>query len=132
MDLLRQGIHLRSYAQKDPRQEYKREAFKQFTEMLDQFKSETVEMLARVQIRSQEEVEEMERMQREAAMAQQKELEMQHAAAGQFGEEESGQEQEKQKPAQQPFVRSVKKVGRNDPCPCGSGKKYKQCCGRLS
>ena len=129
MDHLRQGIHLRSYAQKDPRQEFKREAFELFTQMLDQFKRETIELLARVQIRSQEEIEELERLQREAAQAQQ--MEMQHAQANQFGEEEKA-EAEQEKPAQQPFVRAEKKVGRNDPCPCGSGKKYKQCHGKLT
>lgn len=121
MDHLRQGIGLRSYAQKNPKQEYKREAFEMFTAMLERVKSEVVGILAKVQLREGSEVDELERRQQEAA---QKDLELQHAAAQ---SPEPSEEQEAQT-----FVRQQPKVGRNEPCPCGSGKKYKQCHGKLS
>jgi len=124
MDHLRQGIGLRGYAQKNPKQEYKREAFEMFTAMLDRVKNEVVTILAKVQLREDSEVEELERRQQEAA--HQQELEMQHAVT---------QEQEVPPSVEdgtETFVRSTPKVGRNDPCPCGSTKKYKQCHGKLS
>lgn len=121
MDHLRQGIGLRGYAQKNPKQEYKREAFDMFTAMLERVKAEVVTVLAKVQLREESEVDELERKQQEAA---QRDLELQHADASQ------------QSPApeaeQSTFVREQPKVGRNEPCPCGSGKKYKQCHGKLS
>jgi preprotein translocase subunit SecA len=127
MDYLRQGIGLRAYAQKNPRQEYKRESFELFQQMLENVKLETIRFLSRVEVRSHEETEELERRQREAQQRQQ--LQMQHAEAsalkGEGGDESATS-------AVQPFVRSGKKVGRNDPCPCGSGKKYKQCHGKLT
>jgi preprotein translocase subunit SecA len=126
MDHLRQGIGLRAYAQKNPRQEYKRESFELFQQMLENIKLETIRFLSRVQMRSREEAEELERQQREAQQRQQ--LQMKH-------DEVSAIDNGSQKPSQsvvQPFVRGGKKVGRNDPCPCGSKKKYKQCHGRLS
>ncbi|MBQ0712991.1 MAG: preprotein translocase subunit SecA [Porticoccus sp.] len=126
MDHLRQGIGLRAYAQKNPRQEYKRESFELFQQMLENIKLETIRFLSRVQVRSREEAEELERQQREAQ--QQQQLQMQH-------DEVSAIDNGGGKPvpqADQPFVRGGKKVGRNDPCPCGSEKKYKQCHGRLS
>jgi len=126
MDHLRQGIGLRGYAQKNPKQEYKREAFEMFTAMLDRVKSEVVTVLAKVQLREESEVDELERRQQEAA---QRDLEMQHAdvtAPQQTAESASDAEE----PAT--FVRDQPKVGRNEPCPCGSGKKYKQCHGKLS
>ncbi len=126
MDRLRQGIGLRAYAQKNPRQEYKRESFELFQQMLENIKLETIRFLSRVQVRSREEAEELERQQREAQQRQQ--LQMQH-------DEVSAIDNGGGKPApqvDQPFVRGSKKVGRNDPCPCGSKKKYKQCHGRLS
>jgi len=122
MDHLRQGIGLRSYAQKNPKQEYKREAFEMFTAMLDRVKSEVVGILSRVQLREESEIDELERRQQEAS---QKDLELQHAAAQ--SPEKSADDQETQT-----FVRQQPKVGRNEPCPCGSGKKYKQCHGKLS
>ena len=122
MDHLRQGIGLRGYAQKNPKQEYKREAFEMFTSMLDRVKAEVVTILARVQLREDSEVEDLERRQQEAA--QQQELEMLHAAAEPEGRPAGDG------PAT--FVRDAPKVGRNDPCPCGSTKKYKQCHGKLS
>ena len=119
MDYLRQGIHLRGYAQKDPKQEYKRESFSMFAAMLESLKYEVISTLSKVQVRMPEEVEELEQQRRMEAerLAQMQQLSHQDddsaaaaALAAQTGE---------------------RKVGRNDPCPCGSGKKYKQCHGRL-
>ncbi len=122
MDYLRQGIGLRGYAQKNPKQEYKREAFEMFTSMLDRVKTEVVTILAKVQLREESEVDELERRQQEAS---QEGLELQHAdASAPQGEPEPASEQAT-------FVRNQPKVGRNEPCPCGSGKKYKQCHGKL-
>jgi len=126
MDHLRQGIGLRAYAQKNPRQEYKRESFELFQQMLENIKLETIRFLSRVQVRSREEAEELERQQREAQQRQQLQMKHDEVSAIDNGGESSSQ------PADQPFVRGGKKVGRNDPCPCGSEKKYKQCHGRLS
>jgi preprotein translocase subunit SecA len=130
MDYLRQGIHLRSYAQKDPRQEYKREAFVLFESMIDRFKQATIEFLSKIQVREQSEIEEMERRQREAALAQ--EMRARHEQVGSYGEKSEADAPDNSSDApHQPFVRQEKKLGRNDPCSCGSGKKYKHCCGRL-
>jgi preprotein translocase subunit SecA len=131
MDYLRQGIHLRGYAQKNPEQEYKREAFQMFSDMLDRVKHDVVSIVSRVQIRSEEEVEELERRRREAAAAK---LQLQHAEAQSAtggGEGPVAQPQAAAEPVET-FVRSERKVGRNEPCPCGSGKKYKHCHGQLS
>jgi preprotein translocase subunit SecA len=129
MDYLRQGIHLRGYAQKNPKQEYKREAFEMFGAMLDRIKHDTVSILSRVRIQSQEDVERME-AQRRAAQA----MEFRHAEASALVQQQAGGggPAEAAAATQAPFVRSAPKVGRNEPCPCGSGKKYKQCHGRLS
>ena len=127
MDHLRQGIGLRAYAAKNPKQEYKRESFMLFREMLDNIKLETIKFLCRVEVRSHEEIEALERRQREAQQRQQ--LQMQHDEVSALGGQSPAQQQEN---PEQPFVREGRKVGRNDPCPCGSGKKYKQCHGRLS
>ena len=124
MDQLRQGIGLRGYAQKNPKQEYKREAFEMFTAMLDRVKAEVVTILSKVQVREESEIDELERRQQEAL--QQQELEMQHAQVASATAEPEVEESE------QTFVRQQPKVGRNEPCPCGSGKKYKQCHGKLS
>ena len=121
MDHLRQGIGLRGYAQKNPKQEYKREAFEMFTAMLDRVKNEVVTILSKVQVREESEIDELERRQQEAI--QQQELEMQHAKMS------ATNNQVEESP--QTFVRQQPKVGRNEPCPCGSGKKYKQCHGKL-
>jgi preprotein translocase subunit SecA len=131
MDYLRQGIHLRGYAQKNPEQEYKREAFQMFSDMLDRVKHDVVSIVSRVQIRSEEEVEELERRRREAAAAK---LQLQHAEAQSAtggGEGPVAQPRAAAEPVET-FVRSERKVGRNEPCPCGSGKKYKHCHGQLS
>jgi preprotein translocase subunit SecA len=131
MDYLRQGIHLRGYAQKNPKQEYKREAFQMFSEMLDRVKRDTISILCRVQIRTEEEVEAMERQRRESTR-----LKFQHAEASSIAGGDAPQAAPSQRPGpvsdpQTPFVREDRKVGRNEPCPCGSGKKYKHCHGRL-
>jgi len=122
MDQLRQGIHLRGYAQKNPKQEYKRESFELFSEMLQRFKNEIVSILSKIQIRSEEEVAAMEEQRRRSAGGN---MQFQHEEASSMTADESGDEVK-------PFVREGRKVGRNEPCPCGSGKKYKQCHGKLS
>ncbi|KGI77051.1 preprotein translocase subunit SecA [Oleiagrimonas soli] len=127
MDYLRQSIHLRSYAQQQPKQEFKRESFLLFSKMLDRIKSEVTQMLARVRIRSEEEVAALEAEQRRQAQA--KQLQYQHAEARAIGDEEDGGEGAPH--PETPVVRDGPKVGRNDPCPCGSGRKYKHCHGRL-
>jgi preprotein translocase subunit SecA len=126
MDHLRQGIHLRGYAQKNPKQEYKREAFEMFTAMLDRIKQEVVSVLARVEVRAREEIEAIEEQRRT-----QSRMQFEHADPSAIG---TGNPDEAATSAAsaQPFVRPDQKVGRNDPCPCGSGRKYKQCHGRLS
>ncbi len=124
IDHLRQGIGLRAYAQKNPKQEYKRESFQLFSELLDNLKRETIRFLCRVEVRRREDVDALER-QRKEQQARQK-MEYRHAAATALAEDGSVPPQ-----AVQPFVREEEKVGRNQPCPCGSGKKYKQCHGRL-
>jgi len=123
MDYLRQGIGLRGYAQKNPKQEYKREAFEMFTTMLDRVKTEVVTVLSKFQIREESDVDEIERRQREAA---EKEMEFNHAQSGALNQPQETQDQN-----QGTFVREQPKVGRNSPCPCGSGKKYKQCHGKI-
>jgi len=128
MDYLRQGIGLRGYAQKNPKQEYKREAFEMFGAMLDQVKHDTTSLLLRVRIQSEEDVQRMEEQRRAAQR-----MEFQHADAPSLGQGPQGREvQAKPETAQSPFVRDGRKVGRNEPCPCGSGKKFKQCHGSLS
>jgi len=121
MDYLRQGIGLRGYAQKNPVQEYKRESFEMFTAMLDGINYEVVQALTRVQIRSEEQVEALEQRNQPD-----QEIKMEHASASNplAGEEPQGDEA-------QPFVRKERKIGRNEPCYCGSGKKFKQCHGKL-
>ena len=130
MDQLRQGIHLRAYAQKQPKQEFKRESFELFQSLLYNIKYDVVRTLSRMQLENPEELAAAERKRRAEA---EQHMQFQHASAGQLeapeGEGQSDPEtQAKAKPA--PFVRDNRKVGRNEPCPCGSGKKFKQCCGR--
>ncbi len=127
MDHLRQGIHLRGYAQKNPKQEYKREAFELFQQMLEDIKYEAIRILSHVQVQQDDQTEEMERQRREE-MARR--MQFEHAQAEGVDDEEST-EQAAAVPTQ-PFVREGRKIGRNDPCPCGSGKKYKQCHGKIS
>ncbi|WP_029684627.1 preprotein translocase subunit SecA [Tatumella saanichensis] len=120
MDYLRQGIHLRGYAQKDPKQEYKRESFAMFSAMLEALKYEVVSTLSKVQVRMPEEVEAMEQQRREEAERLASQQQLSHVDA----ETEAAQEMAAQG--------GERKVGRNDPCPCGSGKKFKQCHGRIA
>ncbi|SEO21645.1 protein translocase subunit secA [Nitrosospira multiformis] len=134
LDHLRQGIHLRGYAQKNPKQEYKREAFELFTSMLEEIKAEVSKTLMAVQIRSEQQVEAVAETHHAPVNVQ-----YHHAAFEEaLGEEESpesiGEDIEgRERPQKhQPFVRQGEKIGRNDPCPCGSGKKYKQCHGKLN
>jgi preprotein translocase subunit SecA len=130
MDYLRQGIHLRSYAQKNPKQEYKREAFELFTTMLDRIKHDTVSLLSRMQLRTQEEID-AEEAERQRRLEQA--LQFQHAAPQPLappGEPLEEADADRAGGVTQ-FVRETKKVGRNEPCPCGSGKKYKHCHGAL-
>jgi len=136
MDYLRQGIHLRGYAQKNPKQEYKREAFEMFTAMLERRKHEVISILAKVQIRSEQEITRME----ESRKPDTRKMQFQHAEAQSATASEpvaaaaGGGAQgpiARPEPAPAPFVRDGRKVGRNEPCPCGSGKKYKQCHGAL-
>ena len=131
MDYLRQGIHLRGYAQKQPKQEYKREAFELFGEMLDKVKKDLMTVLARVRIRSEEEVARMEAEERRRQQMAAQRMQMEHADVGGYGADEEA-EAVQQQGGVKTAVRDAPKVGRNDPCPCGSGKKFKHCHGQLS
>ncbi|MBO6554927.1 MAG: preprotein translocase subunit SecA [Pseudomonadales bacterium] len=126
MDYLRQGIHLRAYAQKQPKNEYKREAFELFESLLSNIRFEVVRFLSRVQFQTEEDVEALERRRREEESRAK--LNYEKSSASAMGEPE---ETDAEAEPQAPFVRREKKVGRNEPCPCGSGKKYKACCGKL-
>lgn len=125
MDHLRQGINLRSYAQRNPKQEYKRESFELFQQLLQRIKHETVHLLARVEPVTREQMEAME-MQRREELARQK-MQMRHDQLSAMGEAPTAESVR----TQSPVVREGRKVGRNDPCPCGSGEKFKNCHGRL-
>jgi preprotein translocase subunit SecA len=127
MDHLRQGIHLRGYAQKNPKQEYKREAFELFSQMLDRVKQEVVELLSKVQIQAEEDVAAIDEQRRSTAPVSYRHDAAQSPTAGETPEEAPVAAE-----AEKPFVRDGRKVGRNEPCPCGSGKKFKQCHGRLA
>jgi preprotein translocase subunit SecA len=127
MDYLRQGIHLRGYAQKNPKQEYKREAFEMFSRMLDSIKHEVVEVLTKVQVQAPEEMQLEEREQNTDGFEfTHEEFTGLDAEGVSAAVDASDMERE-----HQPYVRSDRKVGRNEPCPCGSGKKFKQCHGKL-
>lgn len=126
MDHLRQGIGLRAYAQKNPKQEYKRESFELFQSMLQTIKAETVRIVARVEPVSAEEMAAVEEERRQEMQREMKALHAEAPSLSQNSEEESSQVA-----GEQPIVRGTKKVGRNELCPCGSGKKYKQCHGKL-
>ncbi len=132
MDYLRQGIYLRGYAQKQPKQEYKKEAFELFSEMLENVKREVVTLLARVRIRSEEEVAALEQAERQQAEARLLQSQFQHQDAGGYGADEEAAQVEAAQNGVAQVSRDEPKVGRNDPCPCGSGKKYKHCHGQLS
>jgi len=127
MDYLRRGIHLRGFAQKKPQQEYKREGFEMFTEMLASMRFEVIKILARVQVRSEQDVAAVDEQRR-----RERPMEFQHReAAGLANDPAAGQGAGAGNDQTQPFVRDGRKVGRNEPCPCGSGKKYKQCHGKI-
>ncbi|MBT3012737.1 MAG: preprotein translocase subunit SecA [Candidatus Thiodiazotropha sp. (ex Lucina aurantia)] len=128
MDYLRQGIHLRGYAQKNPKQEYKREAFEMFSNMLESIKQEVTGLLSKVQVQMPEEMAIQERQPRVD------EFEFKHETFEGLPEEKAApaEMEEHAREPQQPFVREGRKIGRNEPCPCGSGKKFKQCHGRIS
>ena len=138
LDYLRQGIHLRGYAQKQPKQEYKREAFELFSGMLDGIKREVTQILINVQVRSADEVAAAEKAAEEAAAHAAQNVQYHHAdynaALGSDDSETQLAEgtNSSAQPTAQPFVREGQKIGRNDPCWCGSGKKFKQCHGKLS
>jgi preprotein translocase subunit SecA len=132
MDYLRQGIHLRSYAQKNPKQEYKREAFELFSTMLDRIKHDTISMLMRMQVRTQADID-REEEERQARLA--RAMQFQHAAPEQITSAPQPEMPQPQTMGSEPvaqFVRETRKVGRNEPCPCGSGKKFKHCHGALA
>ena len=125
MDYLRQGIHLRGYAQKNPKQEYKREAFEMFSAMLDAIKMEVVQILCRLQLQAPPGIPEN--------LPDPGAFEFRHEAFDGFGDGAAPADDQAVQPEEKkPFVRPDRKVGRNDPCPCGSGKKYKHCHGKLN
>jgi preprotein translocase subunit SecA len=126
MDYLRQGIHLRGFAQKNPKQEYKREAFELISNMLYRIKREVINLLCRVRVQTEEEVETLERQQQR----QQRGVNYLHPNVQSGGEKEEGGGEVAV--AQRPVVRKQPKIGRNEACPCGSGKKYKHCHGKLA
>ena len=133
MDHLRRGIHLRGYAQKNPKQEYKRESFELFQSLLANIKSDVTRILSHVQVRRPEEVEELEQQRREALEREKAAADSRHDAPEAADEGAADAEAPLPPGADgRPRRREGPKVGRNDPCPCGSGKKYKQCCGKLN
>nr|VFK53307.1 MAG: preprotein translocase subunit SecA [Candidatus Kentron sp. TC] len=143
MDYLRQGIHLRSFAQKNPKQEYKREAFEMFRALLERVKHEVVGVISKAQLQAKEDIDAMEAKRRnESATMRFLHSDLPNDLQPEFGEgqrplDEKGQDAERDSesdgaPRVAPYVRAAPKVGRNDPCPCGSGKKYKKCHGRIT
>ena len=134
MDYLRQGIHLRGYAQKNPKQEYKREAFEMFSTMLQYVRHEIVRLLARVQIQESDDVNQIAESRSKRKPVQ---MEYLHSESAAFGQDNSLPSDARPgntspKPAVQTYVRNKPKVGRNEPCPCGSGRKYKNCHGKVA
>jgi preprotein translocase subunit SecA len=125
MDQLRQGIGLRAYAQKNPKQEYKRESYDLFEQLLENIKHETIKYLSHVEVSSRDDVERMEKQRR----SQETQHQYQHAQVADMAGEEK--DQQSSTDTSKPVIRSTPKVGRNSACPCGSGKKYKQCCGKI-
>jgi preprotein translocase subunit SecA len=122
MDHLRQGIHLRGYAQKNPKQEYKRESFEMFSFMMDQLKFNVISILSRARFRGEEDAETVNEQ-----MPNVEEVQLQHKDASIF--KSGATKAEPEKTLTKPFIRAQEKIGRNEPCPCGSGKKYKKCHG---
>ena len=132
MDYLRQGIHLRGYAQKQPKQEYKKEAFELFSELLEKVKREVVSLLARVRIRDEAEIAAAEAEERARAEAAARRMQFQHPDMGGMGADEEAAAVQAAAAQQAAYGEESQRIGRNDPCPCGSGKKYKHCHGQLS
>ncbi|RAR64472.1 protein translocase subunit secA [Onishia taeanensis] len=132
MDHLRRGIHLRGYAQKNPKQEYKREAFELFQGLLANIKADITRILSHVQVRRQEEVEELEQQRRETLAREQAGAASRHDEAAASAAEAPADQPATEGGDGRPVRREGPKVGRNEPCPCGSGKKYKQCHGTLN
>lgn len=135
MDHLRRGIHLRGYAQKNPKQEYKREAFNLFESMLEAMKGDVIRVLCHVKVQSQEELEEVELQRKEALANDLARARLRHdetSATAQAGATGEAGDDAGSQIMPETFVRNERKVGRNEPCPCGSGKKFKQCCGKIS
>jgi len=131
MDYLRQGIHLRGYAQKQPKQEYKKEAFELFSELLEKVKREVVSLLARIRVRDEAEIAAAEAEERARAEASARQMQFRHPDMGGMGaDEEAAAVQASQQP--QGYGQAFDRVGRNDPCPCGSGRKFKHCHGQLA
>jgi len=130
MDYLRQSIHLRAYAQKKPIQEYKKESFELFEQLLGNIKNEVVRFFSRVQFSVEDSVESLEQ-QREEQRALQARAQARHEEAETLTGGSGAPEQAPQPPKPETFKRQGRKVGRNEPCPCGSGKKYKHCCGKV-
>ena len=130
LDYLRQGIHLRGYAQKNPKQEYKREAFELFGALLNRVRDEVAKVLLTVRVQSAEQVQQAEQQLEQQASSHLENMQYQHPNAS----EESGEESKANEATETANMprRVSEKVGRNDPCPCGSGKKYKQCHGKIS
>ena len=128
MDYLRQGIHLRGYAQQNPKQEYKKEAFEMFTKMLTAIKYEVIEILSKMQLQSPPSIA---NSQKDFSLYNYKHEDYNEVSdAGMKNKKESLSDN--QELDNRPFVRADRKIGRNEPCPCGSGKKYKQCHGKLN
>ena len=127
MDYLRQGIHLRGYAQKNPKQEYKREAFEMFTALLERIKQDVVSILSKVQVRTESDVQAVDEQRRGST-----DMQFRHDEASAMQDVAGDDEDAVPEMPAQPFVRDGRKIGRNEPCPCGSGKKYKHCHGKLS
>ena len=136
MDDLRQGIHLRAYAQKRPKQEYKRESFMLFQELQDNINRDVIRLLSRIQIRSDSEIEEAERQRRLQASRRMSYSHAEAEGVGGGARDNGAQPQRRRTQGQsasvETFVRTERKIGRNEACPCGSGKKYKHCCGRAA
>ncbi|MCB1740874.1 MAG: SEC-C domain-containing protein, partial [Gammaproteobacteria bacterium] len=143
MDYLRQGIHLRGYAQKNPKQEYKREAFEMFSELLERFKFEVIGFISKIQVRAEQDVQQVEEQRRHTAPVNlihedSTAMALEEAPAEEFAVAAGGGARGAVAAAGAvvtdggaPFVREGRKIGRNEPCPCGSGKKFKQCHGKL-
>ena len=130
MDQLRSGIHLRGYAGKNPKQEYKRESYDLFEHLLNNWRHEAVAMLSKLEVKPHD-ADALEQQQQEEAERQQQQLQMKHEEANALVASDEDDEAEAKPQPQQP-VQAGPKIGRNDPCPCGSGKKYKHCHGKLS